>query len=428
MHTKIRLTEEKTEKEIVQIKKDAQTQKIEIERSVDKKLFDTKDSIKKECNSYSDKKIKELRRKIARDVRMDLNDLYLQLQILSNALTIKDKELESLYKSFKERIYRDLNSSISTLNSDINITRLEVGKTIESLRGLAKDIDTRAKESIGDLKTRLEESKSELDKKIADSSDTLNTKIDEGLILLDGKVSANIKALDEKTENNLKNIDEKISMLDEKTKTSLELIESRTNVSLTEIERSTNEKIRDIETELNNYVTIEDFSIGIDTINNRITNEINEANEKIYDLKDDIKRVGEVFIWLRRECPASSRPLRGGQIDTPELSAILGLDFLPDFRSQFLRVAGDSRDLLSVEQDATAINGLRLQVKPDSFGFSNGTGYDRSTTTNYFVEIGDRYPDFGYLRYTEIPPIDLISGDSETRPKNIAIQLCIRTK
>jgi len=169
--------------------------------------------------------------------------------------------------------------------------------------------------------------------------------------------------------------------------------------------------------------------------------------------------VGTIMMWPATAVPAGSLVCDGSAFDPkiyPELSALLGVNTVPDLRNAFIRGSSSARDPLTPEIGATALPttdfitaGKIAQGRTNPMGnhrhvaapFFGRVGWEGTSTDKYLATDG-RNMDQGernyYTNYSGMHSHSLLiqshdhhvsrGGDSETRPANVALLYIIKAR
>jgi hypothetical protein len=201
-------------------------------------------------------------------------------------------------------------------------------------------------------------------------------------------------------------------------------IESKTDKSISEIDTKTKQSLKELKNEMTKFIENDIYFLEISSIKERLS-DINNTLET-YISKD----VGEVFTWINEECPTGSIPLNGQYIgDFEDLILAVGSDELPDFRDKFLRIYNDegNRDILSTQNDSTAVNGLRVVSGGEHTHYLNvDLGGDDLSGGGYFADGSQYYTTIDIQTTLNGSHSHSLIGDTETRPINMSVNMCIK--
>jgi len=385
----------------------------------DSEYFEKAKKYTRDQRSESEKKLEE-------KIRADLSSIYTNIEVLSGSMQVKYERMSSDYEKKQKQIEVDLNNSIERINNEINMTLVDINNTFERLRLEKERIDKKIDDGLEAIDKKGRDAITAL-KTYADLKyDAMDSKINDGLYIIDRKfneidkklnsqiasaedaeqaVNSAIDALKEDTAKIISDLEhktnEQIDRLDTALTNSILDLRDETQRSIDDIRSASNEQIEAVRSDLLAYLTKEEF------------NEYASSTEERLKALEDKSEIGEVFIWLKEECPVGSVPLDGAYIGGNDaLVLAVGNDELPDMRDMFLRVYDDrtDRDILSYQADE--IKAHSHEYIRTSFGirYANGSTYGDYATY-----------------YPELQKTSVVGGD-ETRPKNKYVNLCIKTK
>ena len=158
--------------------------------------------------------------------------------------------------------------------------------------------------------------------------------------------------------------------------------------------------------------------------------------------------VGEITMFPSIAIPDGYLVCDGRQFNAvafPELYAYLKSDNVPDLRGRFIRGwsvdstvdANGPRAALSLQDDTTRMprnnpfTGVTNQAGQHGHGFGHGTAYITQSTTGHNLDPGSTGAHEGvhtfYHDGQHAHNVSITGGDSETRPKNVALVFAIRS-